>query len=413
MVVALERHILSLIVTIVLINAGRATDLPAADPVEYVRVCDAFGAGYSYIPGTDTCLKIDGYARSEAHWVDGNGSAKKDRKFNNFTTRARGQVNFDAQTLTDFGLLRSHIELRGTVGPTDTGGYSDRFNINMAYLTLTNDFGTLTGGHVGSFYDFWGGYAIDTRVGLDDPTDETNLLGFEIALGGELAASVAMEDKWARRYGVASAKIATSIVTDTDALATKSEGQEVPDLVGRLRVEQGWGEAQVMGVTGRVGTAGAANFGNDEKFGYAVGGGFRLKSIGPAEFVIEGDYTEGLVKYLTTGNGAIIYDAAENASNTGIDLTKAWAFRTGLEISLSSNVALAGDIGYASIDHQGVLRLEDYDTWAVAGTIQWEPISGLRFRTTAAFEEIDADSGASIVGDEESWGIEGRIQRSF
>lgn len=29
-----------------------------AAPVEYVRVCDAFGTGYQYIPGTETCVKV-------------------------------------------------------------------------------------------------------------------------------------------------------------------------------------------------------------------------------------------------------------------------------------------------------------------------------------------------------------------
>ncbi|MGO7024850.1 porin, partial [Rhizobium johnstonii] len=33
------------------------------EPVEYVRVCDAYGTGYFYIPGTETCLKIEGYIR--------------------------------------------------------------------------------------------------------------------------------------------------------------------------------------------------------------------------------------------------------------------------------------------------------------------------------------------------------------
>jgi hypothetical protein len=27
----------------------------AADPIEYVKVCDSFGAGFMYVPGTDTC----------------------------------------------------------------------------------------------------------------------------------------------------------------------------------------------------------------------------------------------------------------------------------------------------------------------------------------------------------------------
>ena len=30
-----------------------------ADPVEYVRVCDAFGTGFFYIPGTETCVNPD------------------------------------------------------------------------------------------------------------------------------------------------------------------------------------------------------------------------------------------------------------------------------------------------------------------------------------------------------------------
>ncbi|MEO2037096.1 MAG: porin, partial [Martelella sp.] len=34
-------------------------------PANYVEICDAFGAGYFYIPGTDTCLSIGGYVRFE------------------------------------------------------------------------------------------------------------------------------------------------------------------------------------------------------------------------------------------------------------------------------------------------------------------------------------------------------------
>ena len=49
------------------VTGAQAADLPTAEPVEYVRICDAFGTGFFYIPGTDTCLKISGYARYEAH----------------------------------------------------------------------------------------------------------------------------------------------------------------------------------------------------------------------------------------------------------------------------------------------------------------------------------------------------------
>ena len=30
-------------------------------PVEYERVCDVYGTGFYYIPGTENCLKITGY----------------------------------------------------------------------------------------------------------------------------------------------------------------------------------------------------------------------------------------------------------------------------------------------------------------------------------------------------------------
>jgi len=39
-------------------GAGWAT-VAAAAPVEYVKVCSAYGAQWAYIPGTDTCLNLN------------------------------------------------------------------------------------------------------------------------------------------------------------------------------------------------------------------------------------------------------------------------------------------------------------------------------------------------------------------
>ena len=46
---------------LVAVSGARAADavvIPEPEAVEYVRVCDAAGTGYFYIPGTETCLKI-------------------------------------------------------------------------------------------------------------------------------------------------------------------------------------------------------------------------------------------------------------------------------------------------------------------------------------------------------------------
>src|SRR5262245_61822949 len=43
-------------------GGAQAADLAlAVEPIDYVKICDAFGAGYYYIPGTDTCLAVGGY----------------------------------------------------------------------------------------------------------------------------------------------------------------------------------------------------------------------------------------------------------------------------------------------------------------------------------------------------------------
>ena len=59
---------------LVAVTAGQAADLPVkAKPVEYVKVCSLYGAGFYYMPGTDLCIKIGGWVRAEAVW-GGNGS---------------------------------------------------------------------------------------------------------------------------------------------------------------------------------------------------------------------------------------------------------------------------------------------------------------------------------------------------
>ena len=45
-----------------LAGGAQAADLPVkAKPVEYVKICSAYGAGFYYIPGTDICLRVGGY----------------------------------------------------------------------------------------------------------------------------------------------------------------------------------------------------------------------------------------------------------------------------------------------------------------------------------------------------------------
>ena len=51
---------------------AQAADLPVkAKAVEYVRICSLYGAGFFYIPGTDTCIKLGGYLRADVTYMYG------------------------------------------------------------------------------------------------------------------------------------------------------------------------------------------------------------------------------------------------------------------------------------------------------------------------------------------------------
>ena len=54
-------------------GGAQAADLPVkAKAVEYVRICSLYGAGFYYIPGTDTCIKLGGYLRADTAFNSGN-----------------------------------------------------------------------------------------------------------------------------------------------------------------------------------------------------------------------------------------------------------------------------------------------------------------------------------------------------
>jgi hypothetical protein len=112
----------------VAVAGAQAADLPVkAKPVQYVKICSLYGAGFYYMPGTDTCIKIGGFLRAEMNF-NANGSfnpfkvADLDSRGLNFeTTRARGVATFDVRSQTEYGTLRSYMAI-GEQVTNDSGG---------------------------------------------------------------------------------------------------------------------------------------------------------------------------------------------------------------------------------------------------------------------------------------------------
>src|SRR3984885_1252643 len=112
---------------LVAVTAGQAADLPVkAKPVEYVKGCSLYGAGFYYMPGTEMCIKIGGWVRAEGTdggngsltWGPYNGNTQQ-RTTSNLALRARGYITADAREQTANGTARAYIAVG--LAPRDTG----------------------------------------------------------------------------------------------------------------------------------------------------------------------------------------------------------------------------------------------------------------------------------------------------
>ncbi|MDN2584331.1 porin [Aquibium sp. ELW1220] len=201
---------------LIAVTGARAADaivIAEPEPVEYVRVCDAFGTGFFYIPGTETCLRFDGYVRMQI----GTNDVSEAWTFN---TRAR--LNVDARSDTEWGTLRAFMRVQG-----DTTENADAdYRMDQAIVQLG---GFYVGYTESAFAAPWGLPGI-SRFGII-PTDgggvyayqQRQQIGYTFSGGNGVFGSIVLED-------------------DTQA----GEGY-MPDVVGVLGVSQGWG-----GVWGKV-----------------------------------------------------------------------------------------------------------------------------------------------------------------
>ena len=98
------------------VGAAGAADLPVkAKAVEYVRVCSLYGAGFFYIPGTDTCIKIGGYLRADVTFNGGphgqpawNGDLGQQNRYRDYyAARSRMALTIDTRTATEYGVVRT------------------------------------------------------------------------------------------------------------------------------------------------------------------------------------------------------------------------------------------------------------------------------------------------------------------
>jgi hypothetical protein len=427
----------------------QAADLPSrkAAPVEFVRVCSAYGAGFFFIPGTDTCLRVSGRVRAEYSVGTTYGEFS-----DTFGTRARGRLNIDARTATAYGPLRTFFryELTNSSGVYTSGGgfnsgspVAGRGRGLSGQATLLDlafvQFGPITAGRAQSFFDF---YASDYNFSTIRTADtRLNLLAYTATFGSGFSATISLEDR-------SSAGGRENIVFNGNSIAG-APAPEFPDVVASVRVDQGWGSAQLSGAltqrraAGNFGPAGA--FVSQDEMGYAIQAGVKINlpmfAAGDTLW-LQASYADGALGYLGwTGGfglgrtGALtLADAAINpltgniSNSTGFSLVAAfrhfWTPQLRSEISASYSELELNYLNGGGI--AGVVqRPLDPKELILAANLIWSPVSGLDIGVEVLYTNLDIRSPVGVVANngvrsgvlgiksEDSLAGRFRIQRDF
>ncbi len=169
------------------VSGAHAADAIVAaepEPLEYVRICDTYGAGYFFIPGTETCLKIGGKVRTEGKWYD---AYNPDTHFGTLW-HTRAELQLQTATDTEYGPLKTNTELRWD---WNDGG-ATATNLLHASISL----GGFTVGKEDSQFNVFTGYAgdvINDDVIADGPY-ELNQITYNYDAGNGFTAVISLED---------------------------------------------------------------------------------------------------------------------------------------------------------------------------------------------------------------------------
>ncbi|MBN8179589.1 porin [Roseibium aggregatum] len=373
-----------------------SADLPVApEPVDYVRICDAYGARFYYIPGTETCLRVGGRVRTEFR-VRNFGEAENawgDRDTDGYQWRSRGYLYLDARTATEFGTLRAFIESYITLTNASTSTTLDK-----AYI----QWGGLLAGHNGSNFDFFTGYAFNAQI--ESYSDrKLNQVAYTMAFGNGFNATVALEDRSGREENIA-----------FNGTNQGYGGTRAPDFVAALGVNQGWGQAQIMGALHQVYPSAAYNGlagRTEDELGWAAGAGVTVNFGGFAKggaVSLQAVYTDGASGYGSTGWNSRITDAVWNGSST--ETTKTLNIFGGVTLGVTDTVQVNVEGGYHDVD--GGTSAYDFTQWDATANVVWEPVSGFLMGPEFQYRDVDYSRSSGLNDTYELYGTF-RLQRTF
>ena len=356
-------------------QAADAIVAPEPEAVEYVRVCDAYGAGYFYIPGTETCLRIHGYVRYDAKGGDRvYARTPGDLDRDTWGKNARATLRFSTASETELGTLKTFTELRynwngGGDGEEDAYGSSENSSLRYAYIQLG---GLRVGLDESAFVTFPGylGNVINDDVILAGGY-RTNLISYTFTGGNGFSAILSLEEGGNG---------------DSDVDVTLND--YTPHIVGGLKYAGGWGSIAAV----------AAYDARNEEWAGKVRGDVNITDR--FSVWVQGGYKSNDDEYFATsdGNGGIYtYRGITSFYGTwGGD----WAVWGGAAFKATEKATFNLQLAY-----------DDTKTFAATANVAYELVPGFTITPEVSYTKWD-DENISLDGKDAFQGMV-RFQRSF
>ena len=263
---------------------AQAADLPSkkAAPATYVKICDAQGAGFFFIPGTDTCIKVGGYVRVDYDYrperkntlTATTNTLGKDNTTSGFYNR--GTVQIDARTPTAMGVARTFMALRMETGSGPLAKSATQPSLEGAFVQWAG----FTAGQAAHPFANMSSWSYNTHYWTGWPNGIRQLT-YTGVFGGGFSATVGVTDS--HNYNA----VSTAAKDSSNGSPAAIESIDTPGYngivyVGNVRYDQAWGSVQVMGAAhsaGDLSVGGASSTVTTgvKKGGYAIGMGATFK----------------------------------------------------------------------------------------------------------------------------------------
>lgn len=337
---------------LVLASGAKAADAivdAEPDPPEFVRICDAYGSGFFYIPGTETCLSISGYvwfqAETDSRSDDGT-TPYYDGGQDKWGISSRARVNFDARSDTEWGTLRGFIRLQATWTAAGTG--DGPVSVDQAFMEI----GGLRIGYTESAWaqtqgggaTNWGSHSWG---GMYYGYSQAQLIAYTFQGGNGFFGTVSIEDDGSDNY--------------------------TPDAIVKIGVNQGWGAVWV-----KAGFDEENSTDDGDGMAAALGLQLNVPNQPGSSLRVLAFYSDNRNAYTVGSEYSLLVSYNHAFSST---------FRASLALQYGSNV-------HASIIDGGLPT----DSSAYGGelSVVWFPVTNFEVRTELHYDDSEtADDGTA------------------